>query len=492
MGFSLIMIGLLFLLGPDISMIDILPDFVGHILILKGLSSLAKINSDFSEASKYFKWCLCVSVIKIPLYVMALAMSKSDMFITLLFVFSSGLLDAIFAYNAFSAFFNGLSSSSLSDENDQNYRCAVFCNFEKIRKFTLVFAVLKPMLYIAPELTRLDNSDYGEVTVNGVASLYRFYNVFVVISALIALIVGIVWYVKIRAYIKGVIADRRYIASLEDNYTTNFKNDKLKYESFGILRTLSLLTVAFVFLFKFQLDGISYIPPFIFPVLVYISAIFMKNVVKSDLKKLKLFSLISAVVNLIYWVYNILFVNSFIVIDNSSYGMTLSFAEQLDVMINSDFDTLYGFIGLCVISFITAVIGIILVKYLFDAILYIAKTHAFTNFGKKPDILSSSSDIFESERNASTETLFKVTKIFAYIVVAFEFISTALVTLYPKFIRNVVTSLPDSLKALRTILSNVSPSLWSIDMLLRIVLIICACVLITRIRDGYKTKNYIE
>ena len=172
--------------------------------------------------------------------------------------------------------------------------------------------------------------------------------------------------------------------------------------------------------------------------------------------------------------------------------MTLSYAEQLDLMINSDFDTLYGFIGLCTVSFIASVLGIIMVKYLFDALWYIAKNLSFKHFDEKADILTRSTDTFENESNESTLRLFKATKRLAFVVVAFEFIGTAFVTLFPSLVQSIVTEIPDKLKALRAVISNVIPSLWSIDLILRVIIVICACVLITRMRDGYKNINYLE
>jgi len=495
MGFSLIIIGMLFLLGPDIALIDILPDFIGYILILKGISMISKINSDFDAGAKYFKWCLVTSLVKIPFYMMALSMMSDDQFMTLLFLFVGGLFDAYFAYNAFNSFFDGLSSSTPSNASDPNYKCAVFNNFEKIRKFTLVFVILKPVLYIAPELTKIDNNEFGEVTTNGIATLYRFYNIFVALSAFIALVVGIVWYVKIRKYLKGVLADSFYINSLEEKYKREFSDNNEKSQSFYLLRVFTFLTVAFVFLLKFQLDGINFIPPFLFPLFVCICSLYMKDTDKEILKKIKLLSLVNVGVSLIYWIYNIVFVKSFMIVDNTDYGMTLSYAEQLDMMINSDFDTLYGFIGLCVISFISSVLEIILVKLLFDRLLYIAKTHSFTHFDEKHDVLSTPSDIFENEQNNSNLKLFKASRAFCYIVVAFEFISTALTTLYPELVSKLIRSIPDYpqfFRYLRSILTNVMPSLWTIDFVLRIIFVVLISVLITRMRDAYKTRNYIE
>ena len=133
MGFSLIITGMLFLLGLDIGVIDILPDFVGYILIIKGLSMVSKINSDFEASAKYFKWCLCASIVKLPFYLLALSMSKSDTFMTLLCIFIGGLLDAYFAYNAFNSLFNGFISSTPHDDNSSKYKFALFNNFERNR-----------------------------------------------------------------------------------------------------------------------------------------------------------------------------------------------------------------------------------------------------------------------------------------------------------------------------------------------------------------------
>lgn len=495
MGFSLIIIGLLFMIGPDISMIDILPDFIGYILILKGISMISKINSDFEASAKYFKWCLVTSLIKIPFYLMALSMVSNDKFMSLLFLFVGGLFDAYFAYNAFNSFFDGLSSSTVSDQNNPNCKCAVFNGFERIRNFTLVFVILKPVLYIAPELTKIDNNEFGEVTVDGIVGLSRYYTLFVLLSAIIALVVGIVWYTKIKKYLKGVIADNCYIQSLEEKYFKDFVNDTTKNQSYYLLRLFTFLTIAFVFVLKLQLDGINYIPPFIFPALVFICTLFIKDTSKQTLKKLKLFSIVDVAVSFVYWIYNIIFVNSFMIVDNSDYGMTLSYAEQLDMMMSSDFDTLYGFIGLCALSLVTSVIGIILLKLLFDEIMRIAKTHAFNHFNEKYDVLTSSSDTFENEQNHSNLKLFKASKVLGFIAVAFEFVGTALTTIYPELVSALLRSMPANTRLqmqIRSILTNITPSLWTIEFVVRVVFVILVCVLITRISDAYKTKNYIE
>jgi hypothetical protein len=54
MGFNYLLAGFLFLLNPDIVVLDLLPDFIGYLLIMKGLSKASKISLDFASSRNYF------------------------------------------------------------------------------------------------------------------------------------------------------------------------------------------------------------------------------------------------------------------------------------------------------------------------------------------------------------------------------------------------------------------------------------------------------
>ena len=54
MGLTLIMIGFAFFFLPNLSIIDIFPDFIGCIFIMRGLYKLADLTPGLADAKKKF------------------------------------------------------------------------------------------------------------------------------------------------------------------------------------------------------------------------------------------------------------------------------------------------------------------------------------------------------------------------------------------------------------------------------------------------------
>ena len=466
MGFNYLLVGLLFLLNPDIVVLDLLPDFIGYILIMKGLLKASKISLDFASSRKYFSYLFILSLVKIPLYLAGLAISASDTFMILLCTSVIGIIDAYLAFSAFSAFFNAISASTVNMGLDEKETDAIFYGYDKIRKFTLAFTIIKPALYILPELTRLDNSEYGEVTVQGVVGLFDFYVYFIAIFVIIGLIVGIVWYIRIRNYLNIIINIPAYMNVLEERYKAVYVDDPTLRNKDTLFASLSLLTAAFVLTFKLQLDGINYLIPTACAVLLCIVASRFGKLSGINAKKFKTFSLIYLVLSAAYWIYNYLFVKSFIIIDNSSIGMTVSYAEQLDIMLATDFGVLYGFIGLCIGCAVVSVFFILLMNALFGALKAVMVENRICVFEKEEDILKRSTDIFANEENDKLVSTFRICRFLALLLPVLDIAQTALSALFAEF--------------------------WLIDSLVRIVFIVCACYLISLIKDAYKKNNYLE
>lgn len=466
MGFNYLLAGFLFLLNPDVVVLDLLPDFIGYLLIMKGLSKASKISLDFASSRKYFGYLFILSLVKIPLYLAGLAISASDTFMILLCTSVIGIIDAVLAFSAFSAFFNAISASTVNMNLGERDTNTIFGGYEKIKKFTLAFTIIKPATYILPELTRLDNSEYGEVTVQGVVSLFNFYIYFVAIFVIIGLIVGIVWYTRIRKYVKGLIGISAYTLALEEKYNSVYVEDSTLRNKDTLFISLSLLTAAFVMTFKLQLDGINYLIPTASAVLLCLVASRFGKLSGINAKKFKTFSLIYLVLSAVYWIYNYLFVKSFIIIDNSSIGMTVSYAEQLDIMLATDFGILYGFIGLCIGCVVVSVCLILLVNALFRVLKAVMVENRVCVFEKEADILKRNTDIFANEENDKLVSTFKLCRFLALLMPVMDVAQTALSALFAEF--------------------------WLIDSLVRIIFIVLACHLISQIKDSYKKNNYLE
>ena len=66
MNVGLIISGLVFLFMPNFNIIDILPDFIGCALIMKGISKVQLVNLSLTESYEAFRKLLIVGLCKIP------------------------------------------------------------------------------------------------------------------------------------------------------------------------------------------------------------------------------------------------------------------------------------------------------------------------------------------------------------------------------------------------------------------------------------------
>ena len=65
MGFGYFIAGFLLLANPIVHVVDILPDFLGFLLICKGLSKLSYLHSGFSSARELFFRLALVELVRI-------------------------------------------------------------------------------------------------------------------------------------------------------------------------------------------------------------------------------------------------------------------------------------------------------------------------------------------------------------------------------------------------------------------------------------------
>ena len=93
-GFKRIFAGFLFLLSPDLSIFDFLPDFIGYLLIVSGLSKLADIDERAKDARALSKRLFLLYCVKFVLSLYLASLEKTNL---LLATFSLAILDVILA-----------------------------------------------------------------------------------------------------------------------------------------------------------------------------------------------------------------------------------------------------------------------------------------------------------------------------------------------------------------------------------------------------------
>ena len=159
--------GICFLWDPIVGVADFLPDLIGWLFIIVGLSSLADMNDDLAAAQQSFRRMLWVGLARIAaeLLVYVFLGNTADELNpyeasvwTLLLAFSLAVLEVWFLLPAFRSFWRGI--ATLSECGGARNSLATpdrggksLC--DRMQRVTAVFVILHAVLTVLPELTVL-------------------------------------------------------------------------------------------------------------------------------------------------------------------------------------------------------------------------------------------------------------------------------------------------------------------------------------------------
>lgn len=265
-GFSLIAAGLVFLFNPNVHIFDVLPDFIGLLLIYRGLFAMSFSTEKLRDA-RGLLWKLViitavriVSVLFIP--------GKSDSF-TLLLVFSFGVLEAMYAIPFIVKVFDGFYDLGrrydaqsvfypIKDKKGQFTERS-----EKLKLFTLAFFLVKTVGSILPELTALDLRSGLSADAHRGVTLSHFKPMFYTFEIAVVLVIGIIWLVRTLIYVNGMRKDEKLSEAVFAHYENEVLSDHGMFAALQMKNVLLMFLISSVALFPLQLDGLHVFPSFI-------------------------------------------------------------------------------------------------------------------------------------------------------------------------------------------------------------------------------------
>ena len=103
---GLIFAGLLFFALPNFNLLDIMPDFIGAILIMSGLSKMYMYDGNFEDARKSAKFLLWVSVLRLVFCFWSASGGRRDYLLPFTFIIC--VLEAIYMIALFKGLYLGL------------------------------------------------------------------------------------------------------------------------------------------------------------------------------------------------------------------------------------------------------------------------------------------------------------------------------------------------------------------------------------------------
>ncbi len=466
MNIKFIIIGMFFLLNPQINIIDILPDFVGYAFIIKGLSKYSFICDDFKITYSSIKYLLVISALKIPCLAAVFAASGSNQVWLLLLAVCFGIFEVFFGMRAMGGLFDGLAYCAMRTNDDVSEdKSAVFNGIDFMRAFSIAFVWLKTLLCILPELTLLSSENFGEVTVDGIFSWVRYRPYFIVAAFIIVLAVGIYWFVRIYKYFKGIEKDSTYLSLLQERFERISRENASEVMKKRLYFVFSMLIFGFVGLISFNADGFDYVPRVLGGIFFAAALYALIPMLGDACKKLYKFAIIYTVASGVVWIYQFSFVMSFFKnqLFSDDLGLAVAYSYALTHMLERDFTTIYLYIGSIILAIAEALLMFFFIRKLKPILESFIASHTGVT-GMRGD---------NDTTIAETKAIQKSLNSHLFVMTVFGMIAAFC-------------------PALNVITSTFFPAFWLVDYAVRIVFIILAVVLVNRIKEAVKTKYYIE
>ena len=173
LGMGLIAAGCCFLFDPFISVVDLIPDFIGYALICAGLSRLRDINDRIEESRRLMMRLMILSLARVLSLVLVFSMGQSELATALLLVgFALSVLDCMTLIPAWRHLTSGWlyvgsrldGRAILADKKGSRKSVNVT---EKLGRQTVTFLLIKEALGVLPEfaaLTMVINSSTASIT----------------------------------------------------------------------------------------------------------------------------------------------------------------------------------------------------------------------------------------------------------------------------------------------------------------------------------------
>lgn len=277
--FPMLLVALPFLATPNISLIDLLPDFIGYLLLARALSYAADAFPYFSEAKAGFLRMMWISLAKIPATFMMLMMwgnDSSQRSIVTVFSLCFAVLDLVFLLPTLSSFFEGIfyMGNRYGCESAMNVPASLGkMTREGFQKLTVVFFIAKTIMSTLPELSLISVKQYSpDYVVTGSSIVWStYYPLFAVLGAVLILCFGAIWLTYAYRYFKHLHNGGELDALLQSHFEDKSEYLYEKREYARVANGLMLLIVSVGMAIDFVLDDLNILPDVISIVLFIIA-----------------------------------------------------------------------------------------------------------------------------------------------------------------------------------------------------------------------------
>ncbi len=294
MGFAYIIAGCIFFFLPNFNIMDILPDFIGCILIVKGLTKVSDLVPSLSDAKKSFKTLILIYLAKFILMFSVPFLGNNDDTTILVYTFVFAILDMIYTIPAFKKMLDGIVYLGNRTESS-----SVFKNQSEVQTITSLYFIVRAGLALLCDLTYISRPEASEFIQPDGFYLSNYRTLLVALNVLITTFIGVIWLVYIIKYFSGIKKDKSFVEYLKERYSKEVLANENLITRRNINFAIVVLMFAIVFMIDFQIDLVNVIPDFLGAfAFLWFAFLILKY---TDSKKLFITSSIFALTSSVAW-----------------------------------------------------------------------------------------------------------------------------------------------------------------------------------------------
>ena len=265
MSTGLIIAGLVIISFPCLSFIDLVPDFIGVFLILKGISRMESAFPSAEDSASFFRKYAISSLIVTAAALPALSLCSSDPAMNMVFALATGIANSIFAIRGFSGLFDVV--DYINETGAASYPTG------GVRFFSAALVISKYVLALLPQLVFLDVEPGDGLFEGAYYPLASYRNVLMLLCAVLSFVISAICLFFLIRFFKRFGNDENVAAEINKSIigAPARRGRVIKRSAFS---GLTFLLWACWIVFPLELDSYPAIPYFasaMFIIIAFIS-----------------------------------------------------------------------------------------------------------------------------------------------------------------------------------------------------------------------------
>lgn len=254
--------GFIFLFFPSLSIFDIMPDFIGYLLIIKGTVCLFDLNEDINSARSSFIKLFFINLAKTALTPLLMSLNDETTTMTAVFIFS--IIEGILLYSALDSLFVGV--NYLADRADSKFADK---GYSDVKITTAIFVIGRFVLVSLPELTVLTSLDYQMTDDLSAFTVYDFKLLITIACFVISLILGLHFLSNAVKYIGRLKRDEVFKGYVYSRYVEEVLENKSLFIRRNTKNACTFILAGFILSCPLYFEGVDITPSPLAVLLLY-------------------------------------------------------------------------------------------------------------------------------------------------------------------------------------------------------------------------------